>query len=68
MSRTRTTLAVALLVTTAVGAPAALASPACSKPGAAEIHFVHETSASTPLAGEAVSDRAHQAEEQYCQL
>lgn len=67
MSRTRTTLAAALLVTTVVGAPAALAAPACSKPGVAAIHAVHEAGEALPVAGGAVSDGAHQAEERYCQ-
>lgn len=68
MSRTRITLAATLLAATAVGAPAALAGPACSKPGAAQIHAVHEASEDVPLVGEPVGDRAHQAEERYCEL
>lgn len=68
MSRTRTTLAAAVLLTTALGAPAALAEPACSKPGADAVHAVHEAGEALPVAGGTVSDSAHQAEQRYCQL
>lgn len=67
MSRTRTALAAAVLVTGVVGVPAALAAPACDKPGAAVIHEVHEESEVLPVVGELVSDRAHQLEERYCE-
>lgn len=69
MSRTRITLAAALLVTTAVGVPSALAGGhACSKPGAAVIHDVHETSEALPVAGRVASYAAHEVEETYCSL
>lgn len=67
MTRTRTALVLALVVSS-VGVPAALASPACSKPGAEQLHAVHEAGEGLPLVGQVVSDRAHQAEERYCEL
>ena len=68
MSRTRTTLVAAALATTALGVPAAFAAPTCDKPGAAQIHQVHEDSEALPVVGQPVSDRAHQLEERYCEL
>lgn len=69
MSRTRTTLAAALLVTTAVGVPSALAGGhACSKPGAAAVHNVHEASEALPVAGSVASAVAHEVEKTYCAL
>ncbi|HVM26282.1 MAG TPA: hypothetical protein VM433_01240 [Mycobacteriales bacterium] len=68
MSRTRTALAVAVLATGVVGVPAALAAPACDKPGAAVIHEVHEQAEALGEAGEFASDRAHQLEERYCEV
>lgn len=67
MSRTRAALAAAVLATGVIGVPAALAAPACDKPGAAQIHEVHEQSEQLGDAGLLVSDRAHQLEERYCE-
>lgn len=69
MSRTRITLAAALLATGAFSVPAALASTAdCTKPGAQQLHDVHEAGEAVPVAGRVVSAAAHEAEEAYCDL
>jgi hypothetical protein len=69
MSRTRITIAAVVLATTAVGVPAALAgSPACSKPGAQQLHDVHEAGESVPVAGGGVSGIVHEVEQTYCAL
>jgi hypothetical protein len=68
MSRTRITLAAAVLATTALGVPAALAAPACAKPGAQQLHDVHDAGEAVPVAGVVVSGAAHEVEETYCAL
>lgn len=69
MSRTRITLTAAVLATTALSVPAALAGgEACTKPGAAAFHEVHEAGEAVPVAGVVVSNAAHESEELYCGL
>lgn len=69
MSRTRATLAAAVLATTALAVPAALAGGhACTKPGAQQLHDVHEAGELVPVAGAVVSEVAHEAEEAYCAI
>lgn len=70
MSRTRTVLAAALL-TTAVGLPLAVsasAAPQCTKPGAAELHELHEELEVVPVAGPTASEAVHDVEGAYCSV
>lgn len=68
MSRTRTALLAAVLTAGALGVPAALAAPACSKPGADVAHETHEAAEALPVAGAVAGGVAHEVEEAYCAL
>jgi hypothetical protein len=63
----RIALVAAVLSSTAVAVPA-VASPACDKPGAAQLHAVHEQAEAVPVVGGTASAAAHQAESAYCGL